>query len=463
MDTPNADSGTPAGRQGSPLKQQPIDFRELLERVLPLERLPLSERAAVQRALRSGVPGQIEEAGLFALRRLEASGALRRLPAPSNGGGPVMRFQSRDRLQVFTVHLPGPARHDAWLVYPRSALPPQAQAGIEQVRRLIRVDDPALLTDPRGMQARAALAERLQQAGRELFAASEVRYVPARPEEPGGAPAFDRELALEVLARPGRVWYCPDASRCSRHGARLERADVRSVVLAAVSGADGRGIGHLEIFSATREAFRPEDLALVTLLADFCGSLMERAERLEKLVFIDPLTSAYNRSYFDLQVRNEMARAQREESSMALCIADIDDFKGFNTTFGYQAGNEVLAQVAHALRRGVRPFDSVSRWGGEEFAVLLTAPVNAHDVATVSERLRALVERQVVTLEGLDRRTHRVSVSVSIGVALYPDHAETPEDLWRAANQALLEAKRPPKNQVVFYGARAPQAPPAAG
>jgi diguanylate cyclase (GGDEF)-like protein len=441
------------------LKTEPIDFRALLERVLPLERLPLSDRATIQRALRSGLHQQIEEAGLFALRRLEAAGTLVQVPAPSNGSGPVLRFQSRDRLQVFTVHVPGPQRRDGWLIYPRSSLPPQAQTGIEQIRQLIRIDDPALFSDPRSVAARDSLAERLQEAGRELFESTEVRYVPARPEEIAAVHAFDPELVGEVLAHPTRLWYCPDASRAARAGTRFERADERSVVMAAVTDAAGTAIGHLEIFSGTREAFRLDDLALVTLLADFCGSLMERAARLEKLVFIDPLTSAYNRSYFDLQVRNEMARAQREESSMALCIADIDDFKRVNTTFGYQAGNEVLAQVAHALRRGTRPFDSVSRWGGEEFAVLLTAPVQATDVATVSERLRGLVERQVVAVEGLDRRVHRVAVTVSIGIALYPDHAETPDDLWRAANQALLEAKHPPKNQVVFFGGgrRAPR------
>jgi diguanylate cyclase (GGDEF)-like protein len=75
--------------------------------------------------------------------------------------------------------------------------------------------------------------------------------------------------------------------------------------------------------------------------------------------------------YYDLQIRNEIARAQREQSSLALLIADIDDFKSFNTSFGYEAGNQVLVQVAAALRAGVRPFDTVARWGGEEFAVLL--------------------------------------------------------------------------------------------
>src|SRR5439155_24216815 len=160
------------------------------------------------------------------------------------------------------------------------------------------------------------------------------------------------------------------------------------------------------------DPFRPEDLAMVALLADYCGAALERAARLEKLVFIDPLTAVYNRSYFDLDVQNEMARAERENSSMALCIVDIDDFKRFNTTYGYEAGNQVLAHVAQTLKRGVRPFDTVARWGGEEFTVLVTAPVESQDVLSISERLRVAVERMSLSVEGLDRRTHEVSVTI---------------------------------------------------
>src|SRR5206468_7870732 len=101
-------------------------------------------------------------------------------------------------------------------------------------------------------------------------------------------------------------------------------------------------------------------------------------------------------------------------------------------------------------RAGVRPFDTVSRWGGEEFAVLLTSPVQAGDALAISERLRTSVERLTLELEDLERRSHRVAVTLSIGVALFPDHARNAHELWLAANQALLAAKKSPKNQVVF-------------
>ncbi len=431
------------------MKQRAIDFRELLERLLPLDELPAADRLHVQRALQTGIASQLEQAALLALSRLEHAGALRRLPAAANGGGPVVRFQPRDALDVITVHLPGPSESGGLVLVPRSSLPAHAQARLEQMRPLLRLDEALLAADPRSGQARHGLIEQLDRAGRELLGAAEVRFVPAGEEAAPEALAHD--VAQELFARPGLLAYCPDTLLCPRLEAAARRRRVRAVVVAPVTSSGGEALGHLEVVSRDVDPFHPDALAMVALLADSCAGTLERATRIEKLVFIDPLTSVYNRSYFDLQLSNEMARAQREQSSMALCIADIDDFKSFNTAYGLEAGNQVLVQVAQTLRHGVRPFDTVARWGGEEFAVLLTAPVAAEDVITASERLRSLVERQQVRLEGLDRQSHRVGVTVSVGVAMFPDHADTAPELWRAANQALLSAKRPPKNQVVFY------------
>jgi diguanylate cyclase (GGDEF)-like protein len=432
------------------MTQESIGYRELLERVLPLEHLSSPERAQVREALEAGVARRLEAAAMMALERLEGRGALRRLSASRNGRE-IIRYQPRDTFHIITLELPPPTAGDGILTYSRPSLPGQAPAGLDQVRRLLRLDTASVLADPRSKDARRTLLTQLDLAGRELLNASAVCLfrAPGDDAENGEAP-LDGPLAAQSLERPGTVFYCPDTTE-SRRLAALAGRGVRALAVTAVVTEDGEPIGHLEARSDVPTPFTLEDLARLTLLADTCGSILERASRIEKLVFVDALTGVYNRSYFEVEAQNEMARASREQASMALCIADIDDFKSFNTAFGYEAGNEVLIQVARSLKQTVRPFDTVARWGGEEFTVLLTAPVQPEDVLAVSERLRTAVERMNVRLLGLDRRSHRVGVTVSVGVAMFPQHGETAPDLWRAANQALLEAKRPPKNRVVFY------------
>ena len=190
---------------------------------------------------------------------------------------------------------------------------------------------------------------------------------------------------------------------------------------------------------------------LLSLLADNGTSLLAKTERLGRLVFVDSLTQVYNRSYFDVQLNNEIARAAREKKSMALCIVDIDGFKIFNSRFGYEGGNQVLRQVAKILKTGIRPFDSVARWGGEEFAVLLTAPVTETQAQAICERLRIAVEKAPLTTMDLSGRLVDATVTVSIGGALYPEDAPGAKELWRKANESLLEAKRPPKNKTLFW------------
>ncbi len=439
------------GRQGRPMLQKTIDFRQLVERLMPLQELPASDRLRVDRALETGFAGQLEEAAQYLLSRLEMSGAARRLP-PDVASRRLQRWQLRDSLDQIAFEAPAPAEQEGLIEVQRPGLGANAQAGLEQVRRLLRLDEAMLAADPRTGQARRALLEQLDQAGRELLGASEVRFVTdAEDEDRSGPEPLSPALSARARSLPGALLYCPDTQHCPPLATEGRRRGIRSVVIAAITAADGQPLGWLEVLAREPAHFTPDALALVALLADSCAGVLQRAARIEKLVFIDPLTTVYNRAYFELQLRNEMARASREHSSMALCIADIDDFKSFNTAFGYDAGDRVLVEVARALRGGVRPFDTVARWGGEEFAILLTPPVHAHDVVAVSERLRSVVERLGVELEGLDRQRHHVGVTMSVGVALFPDHAASAEELWRSANQALLRAKRPPKNKVVFF------------
>jgi diguanylate cyclase (GGDEF)-like protein len=427
------------------MSQQVIGFRELLERVLPLDRLPAPDRLRVQHALRAGLLHEVEAAALMAMDKLEDQGELRRVPPP-NGAPHVVRYVPSDSRSVITVERPVPREEAGVVVVPRASLPARAPADLSQVRRLLRLEGFGILSDPRGSTALSSLHAQLGLAGQELVGALHVRLHP-RPAV-DSALGLDAALAERALARPGDLFYCPDLA-----AAPWLSADdgARAFVLLAATSSQGEALGLLEVRHGTPMPYRAEDLARIALLADSCGSVLERAAHLEKLVFVDGTTGVYNRAYFELQAANEMARAQRERASMALCIADIDDFKSFNTSFGYEAGNAVLSQVAQTLRRGVRPFDTVARWGGEEFAVLLTAPVEPQDVISISERLRTAVERMRLSVEGLDRRAHQVSVTVSIGVAMFPECGDTPQEMWRCANQALLLAKEPPKNNVVFH------------
>ena len=434
------------------MKQQAIDFRELLERVLPLGHLPPSDRLQVLRALESGSSREVESAALMAIERLEDQGVLRRLSSATNGTSQTIRFQPVGTFQIIRLELPGPIERDGVLAVPRAGLPTRAPADLHHVRDLMRLDDPGLIAGPRSTEALQGLRENLARAGIDLFGTEDVHLLPlaegATPERVEGA--LDETLAAEALAHPGLVYYCPDLSQHPRLALAAPRG-VGALAMLAVVSAEGRSLGVLEVRAGQPLPFSSPDLARVALLGDACGAVLERAARLQKLVFVDASTGVYNRAYFELQARNEVARSQRENSSTALCIVDIDDFKQVNTRFGYEAGNAVLSQVAQVLTRGVRPFDTVARWGGEEFAVLLTSPVEAHDAQSISERLRGAVERLSMVVEDLEHQRHRVNVTVSIGVAMFPEHGDSPQEMWRAANQALLLAKRPPKNNVVFY------------
>lgn len=450
--------GHPAGRQGSPVKRKSIDFRELLETLLPLDSLPPASRLEVQRALHSGITAQIERVALLALRELERQGTLRRIGPKDNAAPPALRYESRQTFNLITVQLPMPPRIEGFQAHLRALLPVQAEARLDRVRTLLSLDD-ALVFAPPG-EGRPGLFEQLDRAGREFLGASEVRFIPATPVESAGETAvtLDEALATATRTHPDTLLYCPDANLAPSLAEAARSRRLRSAAFCSVRTPEGEVLGHLEVMSRERDPFRPAELALVVLLADSVAGVLARAARIETMVFVDPLTSVYNRSYFNLEVQNEMARAQRERASMALLIADIDDFKAFNSVYGYEAGNRVLVEVAQALKGAVRPFDTVARWGGEEFAVVLTSPIHASDVGTITERLRSIVERHAVRLEGLDGASHRVGVTVSVGVAVFPDHASSPPELFRAANQALLEAKKPPKNRVVF-APRIPAAP----
>ena len=400
------------------MKQKSIDFRELLQRLLPLDELPPSDRLSIHRALATGVGAQIEQVALAALGQLERAGALRRLPPDARNPARVS-YQRAGGMDVITLQVPGTQQRDGFLLYPRAALPAQAPAGLDQVRRLLRLDDPSALGDPRHADPRQTLITQLDQAGREFLGAQAVRLVLGVDEGPDRG--LDHTLAIEARRHPDCILYCPDLAGAGRVPPLERRASearrgtgdslrwipgAAAMAVTAVTASDGHVLATLEVSSGERDPFRLEDLSRMALLADYCGRALERAERIEKLVFVDPLTPVYNRSYFDLQVQNEMARAQREQTSLALVHRRHRRLQVVQHRVrlrGRQPGAGAGGADAARRRAPVRHRVALGRRG---VRVLLSAPVHAEDVATVSERLRSLVERKPVRIEGLDRRSH---------------------------------------------------------
>ncbi len=151
--------------------------------------------------------------------------------------------------------------------------------------------------------------------------------------------------------------------------------------------------------------------------------------------FTDPLTTLPNRRYFSTRVVEEFERAARRSSPISILVMDLDLFKRFNDTHGHVAGDKFLRSVSRILLRNLRPYDILFRWGGEEFVALL--PDTQSDTAVVvAERLR----QAVADVYGGPER--EAPVTISIGVAAWPESAGGWREVVEAADEALYKAKR---------------------
>jgi diguanylate cyclase (GGDEF)-like protein len=175
-------------------------------------------------------------------------------------------------------------------------------------------------------------------------------------------------------------------------------------------------------------------------------SILARAAR------IDPLTEILNRGGFEERFAQEIERARRNDEPLALLVADIDRFKQINDRFGHSAGDDVLQRVAGVLTDSTRTHDVVARLGGEEFAILLSQS-DCEEGVRVAERIRQGVARMEPPPCG------PVAVTVSIGVATFPDDGESRESLFRFADAAVYAAKDQGRDRVVACSS--PGAPPA--
>ncbi|MFO7859371.1 MAG: diguanylate cyclase [Ectothiorhodospiraceae bacterium] len=167
-------------------------------------------------------------------------------------------------------------------------------------------------------------------------------------------------------------------------------------------------------------------------------------QELARLAIRDPLTGLYNRRQLERQFAEELARAQRYGHPLALVWLDVDHFKQVNDSLGHLAGDQVLRCLARLVQDSIRTVDYAARYGGEELAVVMPE-LTAADATLAAERLRALVSGEPLRLDSGDT----VAMTVSIGVAAYPDHGEDAGTLMARADAALYAAKKAGRNCVV--------------
>ena len=220
--------------------------------------------------------------------------------------------------------------------------------------------------------------------------------------------------------------------------------------------ATDRSIGLIAALNKDNHDFTGHELSLLAHFSRHAGLIIENAQlykRAEHLAQHDGLTNLYNHRHFVATLNTEIEKAGKIGAPVALIMADIDDFKRYNDTHGHPKGDVLLRQIATILIENTRHRDIVARYGGEEFVVIL--PITGrYGARRVAETIRAQVEQH--PFEGEDRSG---VVTMTLGVAVFPEDADAAESLIQQADDALYRGKSQGKNRVCWS---APPTEPAA-
>jgi|HubBroStandDraft_6_1064221.scaffolds.fasta_scaffold00911_3 diguanylate cyclase (GGDEF)-like protein/PAS domain S-box-containing protein len=272
---------------------------------------------------------------------------------------------------------------------------------------------------------------------------------------------WGRKSATEPTTQPDDCWALrrgranwsesPDGGIVCQHIKHPVAASYLCVPLAAQG--DVLGILHLQydrsesahgtvVFETLQESQQRLATSVASQIALSLASLNLR-ETLRDQSIRDPLTGLFNRRFMQESLDRELLRAKRKKHSLTVLFLDLDHFKRFNDTFGHEAGDLVLRSMADLFREYFRGDDVVCRYGGEEFAIILPES-SAKDAVDRADKLRADAKKLQLKHQGrtLDR------VSISAGVASFPEHGSTAEELLRVADQGLYQSKAEGRDRV---------------
>jgi len=284
----------------------------------------------------------------------------------------------------------------------------------------------------------------------------------------GGARAFERSVLRRGQAEPERVTeiYRPvpferSVLRASQPRAYADLAAAGVPAVAACPGVapgpalyvpvrlqDGQS-GYLAVHRAGGEArFTSRDARPLALLAAWTAVTLDNlrlSENMEKLAVTDDLTQVFNYRYLKSALRREVKRATRFRQPLSVIMVDVDNLKHYNDRNGHLRGSHLLREIAQLFAQQVRSWDLVAKYGGDEFTVILPQ-TDRLGASTVAERLRAAVAEHTFPLAA------PASITVSLGIANYPEDSDSVTGLIEAADRALYIAKRNGRNRVEGIG-----------
>jgi diguanylate cyclase (GGDEF)-like protein/PAS domain S-box-containing protein len=209
----------------------------------------------------------------------------------------------------------------------------------------------------------------------------------------------------------------------------------------------GENLGILHLQSASKENLNERHRQLAYMVVEHVGlalSNLKLREALREQSIRDPLTGLYNRRYMEEALKQQLSRVTRQLHPMGIIMIDIDHFKRFNDTYGHAAGDALLRELGQFLQRHIRGEDIACRYGGEEFTLIM--PDASREVAQQrAEQLRQATSQ--LRLQGIAQFLD--AITLSIGVAIYPEHGRTIDIVLRAADDALYRAKREGRDRVI--------------
>ncbi|MGC8926350.1 MAG: diguanylate cyclase [Myxococcota bacterium] len=212
----------------------------------------------------------------------------------------------------------------------------------------------------------------------------------------------------------------------------------------------GETIGVLNFSRPGIYMFKDDEIELLKAVANQAAIAIKNAELYQKtleLSITDALTGLYNRRYFFRRFAEVVENSIRYNTGFSILMIDIDHFKNFNDTYGHKAGDEILKRVAYIFSSRVRKVDIVARYGGEEFIILFPR-MKKKEAYDLAEKLRKNVELSKFVFEG---QPIGQKITISIGVATFPDDSKDAREIVDLADKALYKAKRNGRNQTVSY------------